>query len=119
MDNVIRVAKAFSDINRLRILNALYKKRELCACQVAELLGISSPSVSRHMDLLKSAGLISARNDGKWVYYSLSNDVKNGGNLAEVFSWFLNQISCSEQIKEDESKLDSIVSYLSTDSCKK
>lgn len=119
MDNVVKIAKALSDVNRLRILNALHKNGELCACQISKLLEISSPSVSRHMDLLKSAGFISARKDKKWVFYTLSKNIEHGGELEKIFSWVLSQLTSSKQIKEDDEKLESIVSYLPIEFCKK
>jgi len=119
VDNVVKIAKALSDVNRLRILNALYKNGELCACQISELLEISSPSVSRHMDLLKSAGFISAKKEGKWVFYTLSKNIEDGGELEKIFSWVLSQFISSKQIKEDDEKLETIVSCLSFEFCKK
>jgi len=62
--------KLLSDPARLRILLVLTKK-ELCVCQIMGVLGISQPLVSRNLSLLRSAGLLDERREGKLVFYSL------------------------------------------------
>jgi ArsR family transcriptional regulator len=49
--------------------------REVCACRISEALGLTAQTVSHHMRVLTSAGLVSARRDGRWVYYTLERDV--------------------------------------------
>lgn len=60
-------AKALSDVNRVRILLAL-KGRELCVCQLVELLGLAASTVSRHVSVLRRAGLLEDRKEGRWVH---------------------------------------------------
>lgn len=47
---------------------------ELCACKLAERLGLAPSTVSHHMTVLVDAGLVAARPEGKWVYYTLRRD---------------------------------------------
>ena len=47
---------------------------ELCACKISERLGLSSPTTSHHMSVLADAGLVTARKDGVWTYYTLRRD---------------------------------------------
>ena len=68
-----RVFKAMGDENRLTILTLLHTG-ERCACRLQEALNISQPTLSHHMRILLDAGLVSARKDGKWIYYSLSEE---------------------------------------------
>jgi ArsR family transcriptional regulator len=44
---------------------------EVCACKLSERLGLAPSTISYHMAVLVDAGLVSARSDGKWVYYTL------------------------------------------------
>jgi len=67
--------KVLGDKTRLRIL-ALLQDRELCVCDLTEVLGISQPGVSQHMRRLRQAGFVNERRGGQWIYYSL-----NMGNL--------------------------------------
>jgi ArsR family transcriptional regulator len=73
MEKVITIAKALSDSNRLRALMAL-RKGELCVCHLIELLSLAPSTVSKHMSILKQAGLVKCRKDSRWVYYSLVNN---------------------------------------------
>jgi ArsR family transcriptional regulator len=47
---------------------------ELCACKLAEHLGLAPSTISHHMAVLVDAGLVTARPDGKWVHYTLRRD---------------------------------------------
>lgn len=66
-----RIFKAFCDENRVTILGLLIAG-EKCACQLQETLSISQPTLSHHMRILCDAGIVDARKDGKWTYYSLN-----------------------------------------------
>ena len=62
------LASALSDPNRVRALVAL-RGRELCVCQLVELLELAPSTVSRHLKILAQAGLVESRKQGRWVYY--------------------------------------------------
>ena len=68
-----KVFKAFCDENRLMILEML-QRGEICACHLLEDLSISQPTLSHHMGVLCEAGIVSARKDGKWTYYSIDTE---------------------------------------------
>ncbi len=70
MKNVAKIMKLLSDPARIRIL-MLLERRELCVCQIMGVLGISQSLVSRNLNLLRSAGLLEERREGKMVFYSL------------------------------------------------
>jgi ArsR family transcriptional regulator len=65
--------RAFADATRLRILNLLLE-RELCVCDLCAVLGESQPKVSRHLAILRRAGLVRVRSEGKWKFYALGED---------------------------------------------
>ena len=48
---------------------------EVCACKISERLGLAASTTSHHMSVLKNAGLVGARKDGLWTYYTLRRDV--------------------------------------------
>lgn len=66
-----RIFKALADPNRLTIVKLL-KEGELCACELTIALSSSQSTVSHHLSVLKSAGLIKERKEGKWSYFRLS-----------------------------------------------
>lgn len=69
--DLVQVFKLLSDETRLRILLYLTRERELHVTALCDKLGQSQPAVSHHLALLRVAGLIEARRDGKHNYYSV------------------------------------------------
>lgn len=65
--------KVFGDSTRIRILFALSKK-ELCVCDLAEMLGMTQPAMSYQLKIIRQARLIKNRREGKTVYYTLADD---------------------------------------------
>ncbi len=80
MHNITQTFKALSDETRLRILS-LMKEGAICVCDIAESLGMTQPNISFHLSMLKEAGLIKDRKNGRWVHYSL--------NDSDMFTRFL------------------------------
>ena len=68
--SVSRLFKALGDETRLRIF-ALLSHGELCVCHLEAALGLSQPNVSRHLAILRTAGIVDDRREGNWVYYRL------------------------------------------------
>jgi ArsR family transcriptional regulator len=66
--------KALADRTRLRIL-ALLGNNEVCVCHIHDSLGLSQPTVSRHLAYLRRANLVSARRDGVWMHYRVSQSL--------------------------------------------
>lgn len=65
--------KIFGDSTRIKILYSLLVS-EMCVCDIANLLGMSQSAISHQLRLLKQAGLVKYRRDGKTVFYSLADD---------------------------------------------
>jgi len=63
--------RAFADPTRLRILNLL-GDGELCVCDLCEILEEVQPKISRHLAYLRRAGLIAARQEGRWAFYRIT-----------------------------------------------
>ena len=56
----------------LRILMLLHAEGELCVCELTHALALSQPKVSRHLALLRDAGIVVARRAGQWMHYRLN-----------------------------------------------
>ena len=81
--NNARVFKAFCDENRLTILEML-QTGEKCACVLLEKLKIAQPTLSHHMKILVDSGIVTARKEGRWMYYSISDKgSKNAAHLLQ------------------------------------
>ncbi len=68
--------KAIGDPTRTRILKLL-EAGGLCVCQVQAVLGLAPSTVSKHLTVLKLAGLVEDRRDGKWIEYALAGESRN------------------------------------------
>lgn len=65
------VIKAMAHPTRLLILNSL-KKKEACVCELRDQVGDDLSTVSRHLLVLKNAGLVACRREGNWLHYRLT-----------------------------------------------
>lgn len=64
------IAKALGHPSRLLIVDAL-QHREICVCDLAELVGADQSTVSRHLSVLRNAGLVDTRKEGPMIFYRL------------------------------------------------
>lgn len=71
-DGTVEILKAVADPTRLRILKLL-KEGELCVCEIMAALDRRQSSTSHHLSVLKEAGLVRERKDGKWSYYRIAD----------------------------------------------
>lgn len=84
--------KALGDDVRLRIV-ALLAHGELCVCHIEEALSLTQPNASRHLAILRAAGIVSHQRRDKWVYYRLATqeDKACRRHLKALVSSFANQ----------------------------
>ena len=73
----VKALKALGDETRMRAVLAL-QDSELCVCQVVALLELAPSTVSKHLQILKEAGLVESHKKGRWVYYNLSQTGSQG-----------------------------------------
>ncbi len=86
VEQYVELFKEFSDDTRLKLIVLLYR-RELCVCQIEAALGISQTKASRHLAILRRAGLLRFRREGLWRYYTLEDPRNNvEANLFESLS---------------------------------
>lgn len=76
MRNFIKVMKALSDPNRVKMVKLL-QHRVMCVCEIQASLGIAQSTVSRHLKILEDAGIIAFSKDGLWVNYRLADGAQN------------------------------------------
>ncbi len=86
--NIERFFQALADNTRLRLLN-LMGKQEICVCYFVEILGGPQPKISRHLAYLRSAGIVAARRDGKWMHYRIVMPRHIGASqvLKQTLNW--------------------------------
>jgi len=74
MQTETAIFKALSDPTRLRLAVLLAIKGETCVCKLAAALGERDYNVSRHLGILRAAGLVETRREGLWMYYRLTDN---------------------------------------------
>jgi ArsR family transcriptional regulator, arsenate/arsenite/antimonite-responsive transcriptional repressor len=107
MWDFMAVTKALADENRVRLLLAL-QKQELCVCQLIELIKLAPSTVSKHMSILRSARLVDARKDGRWMYYRLAG-LNSSAIVSEAIEWARRSLADDPQIIEDGKRLAQIL----------
>ena len=108
MDVQVQLFKAFSDSTRLRILLLLLQNGELCVCDLMESLQIPQSTISRHLALLRGAGLVEGRRQGVWMHYKIADNDSLGG---EVLSSLKKYCSGLDQARGDNERC---LAYLRT-----
>ena len=116
MREFMDVTKALADGNRVRALMSL-KDRELCVCQIIELLGLAPSTVSKHMAILRQARLVDGRKEGRWIHYRRA-DPPEIPYVADTFDWLDRCLGNSKTIRDDRKKLKAILKLDPEEICK-
>ena len=90
-DQARQLLKALADPIRLDVVQAL-TAGERCVCELTEQLGLAQSRLSFHLRVMREAGLIEAREQGRWVYYSLRPEA-----IEQLQSWLAAIAACSQQ----------------------
>jgi len=101
------VTKAVSDENRVRILAAL-RGRRLCVCQITELLGLAPSTVSKHLLILRHAGLVESLKRGRWIQYGRPTPAGEPA-AREVLEWIDDSLGADARLREDTRRLKEIL----------
>jgi ArsR family transcriptional regulator, arsenate/arsenite/antimonite-responsive transcriptional repressor len=117
MRDLMAVLKALADENRVRILMALGPK-ELCVCQIVELLGLAPSTVSKHIAILKQARLVDSRKDGRWMFYRVSDD-DTRAEAREMTALVARLFADDPQSHEDAKRMKQILKTDRDELCRK
>ena len=108
VEEFVSTTKALSDPNRVSALMAL-RHGELCVCQIMELLNLAGSTVSKHMSILKNAGLVTSRKEGRWVYYSISE--RKSDFINDLLELTIATLKNCDQIVRETERLKEIKQY--------
>jgi len=100
--DLARFFQALGDPTRLRLLN-LMGDREICVCYFSEILNSPQPKISRHLAYLRSAGIVAARREGKWMHYRIIKPPHAGA--AEVLKQTLEALQKEKAMQADSARL--------------
>jgi len=105
LDKQEKIFKALSDKNRIRIVKMLQKK-SLCVCEIKDVLNLATSTVSKHLSILREAGLIVDWKDGKWINYKINPEPDALVSNALLYTQM--QIEDDETIKSDRKKINCV-----------
>lgn len=117
MRELLAITKALADENRMRAVGLL-RHQELCLCQIVEVLGLASSSVSRHMSILHQARLVESRKEGRWAYFRLAEDDAPKA-AREILERILVFLSSEKQIKADQKLLKAVLKIEPEELCRR
>jgi len=93
------IFKALGDPVRLRLFQLLTDHDELCVCHLTEALNLPQSTVSRHLGVLRHAGLAQTRREGKWMHYRLAD------GFAESLAALVLEFSDEDTLQKDREGL--------------
>lgn len=111
------ITKALSDPGRVRILLSL-RRGELCVCQITELFGLATSTVSKHLSILNQAGLIQSRKAERWVYYRLP-DQSAPVAVREALDWVQKSLAKTDEAAADAKRLQKILKMDLAEICRR
>ena len=106
MFDFMNITRALSDENRVRVVAAL-RDRELCVCQLIDMLELSPSTVSKHLSVLRNARLLNGRKEGRWMHYSLADD-RRRPMVSEAIDWVLRSVGKDPRIEADRRYLEGV-----------
>ncbi len=95
-----------ADATRLRALLLIRAEGEVCVCELTHALEESQPKISRHLALMRDAGLVTPRREGKWMHYSLARNLPRWA--ACVIEETGAQLSGDQRFSRDRKRLESM-----------
>lgn len=108
---MVEIFKALSDESRLRILSLLLQG-ELCVCEIEASLALTQSNASRHLTVLKNAGLVSSTKKAQWTYYKIDDGFKQ--NHQGLLTYIAEQLAALPRFEADLSQMQKCKS---TDMC--
>jgi ArsR family transcriptional regulator len=117
MREFMAITKALSDPNRVRILLSL-RRGELCVCQITELFGLATSTISKHLSILSQAGLILSRKTERWVYYRLPDKTVPVA-VREALDWVQKSLADTKEEVGDAARLKRILKMNLADICRR
>ncbi len=103
LDKQADIFKALSDKSRLRILKMLQIK-QLCVCEITDILQLATSTVSNHLSILRDAGLIIDEKDKKWINYRVVSNPSDPAVASALMSLHL-LLEDDEMVKKDREQL--------------
>src|SRR5882724_2157871 len=103
--NIEILFKALADRTRLRLIS-LIGDSEVCVCFFVAILKVSQPKISRHLAYMRRAGIVTARREGKWMHYRLSEPPDE--HAARIFREVRATLTEHPELQRDSERLEQV-----------
>lgn len=96
---MVDILKALSDETRLRIFRMILNG-DMCVCEIEKCLNLTQSNASRHLTVLKKAGILDSYKEAQWTYYKMAEPFKNEENL--LFEYLKERVTLLPRYEEDQ-----------------
>ena len=103
MRELTSLGQAIVDPTRVRIIAAL-RREELCVCELVDVLEISQSTLSGHLQVLRQTGLVITRKEGRWIYYSLTE--QKTALIEAIFSHIQPDADADPRLRRDSKRIE-------------
>lgn len=103
MREAIKILKALADPTRLRIVAVLLRS-EVCVCELTAILKLEQSRISHQLRILRDAGIVEDRRDGRWIVYAIPEGPRPTLNLL-LKNLLKEKLAESDEIREDLSRI--------------
>jgi DNA-binding transcriptional ArsR family regulator len=90
----------------------------MCVCQLVELLGLAPSTISKHLAILKDAGLIETVKKGRWIYCNLPGDAQ-GKKTHRMITRLMIQVGVEEEVQRDRKRIPEILKEKPEELCRR
>ncbi|MBX3352339.1 MAG: winged helix-turn-helix transcriptional regulator [Phycisphaeraceae bacterium] len=111
------IGKALSDDTRVRLLVAC-REGEVCVCQLTALVELAPSTVSKHLQILRDAGLLLSRKDGRWMHYRWPSRAERSDATSDALRLVASAADREGVFRDDSQKLKAICAIDAEDLCR-
>jgi ArsR family transcriptional regulator len=103
MREAIKILKALADPTRLRIVAVLLRS-EVCVCELMAILNLEQSRISHQLRILRDAGIVEDRRDGRWIVYAIPEGTRPALDLL-LENFLKEKLAESDEIREVVSRI--------------
>ena len=108
MQKILEILKILSDEVRLKIISLL-AENELCVCELMEALEMSQSRISNHLRILRTTGIIEAKREGKWIFYSVARDTTDKA-LWKIVQTIVDKVDKGDYLTKEKILIKKLIS---------
>lgn len=104
---IVEILKGLANETRLKIV-CLLIENELCVCELMEVLGMNQSCISNHIKILRSLGIIEAKREGKWIFYSIPKN-KMDKSTYEIIQSIMKKLEKEKKLRREKTLINRLI----------